>query len=335
MADEEMTAIVADGHSATATSAVSKLRVVRVPVPQPKPGEVLVKVHAAPCNPADFLYLEGRYGIDRPFPSTPGFEGAGEVIASGGGMLGRWLVGKRVAAGGHACSGMWAEYCVTGADQCLPLRKELSFEQGATAVANPMTALSLVGLARAGGHRAYVNTGAAGQLGKMIRAIADARGLVGIHIVRKKEHVTALGAEHVLDASAADFPTQLAAKCKELGATIAFDAVAGAMTGMLANALPDSGEVVVYGALDGKPSGGIDPMELAFRHKRIRGFELAGHLKDLGMLGSYRLGTAAQKLVARGVAATQIRDRISLADAPARLAEYAGAMSEGKMLLVP
>jgi len=335
MADEEMTALVADGHGKDAASALAKLRVARVPRPQPKPGQVLVKVAAAPCNPADFLYLEGRYGIERPLPATPGFEGAGEVIASGGGMLGRWLVGKRVACGGHECTGMWAEYVVTGSDQCLPLRKELSFEQGACAVANPMTAMSLIGLARAGGHRAYVNTGAAGQLGKMVRAIGDERGLVGIHVVRRKEHVTALGAEHVLDASTPDFAAELASKCRELGATIAFDAVAGAMTGTLANALCEGGEVVVYGALDGRPSGNIDPMELCFRHKRVRGFELAGHVRTLGMIGAYRLGTAAQKLVARGLAATQIRDRVPLADAPARLAEYASAMSDGKMLLVP
>ena len=332
---EDMTALIADTTDRDTAKALAKLRVARVPRPEPKPGQVLVKMAAAPCNPADFYYLEGRYGIDRPLPATPGFEGAGEVVASGGGMLGRWLVGKRVACGGHECTGTWAEYVVTASDQCLPLRKELSFDQGATAVANPMTALSLVGLAEKGGHRAYINTGAAGQLGKMIRAIGDERGLVGIHVVRRKEHVTALGADHVLDSSAPEFAAQLATKCRELGATIAFDAVAGAMTGALANALCEGGEVVIYGALEGKPSGSIDPMELCFRHKQVRGFELAGHLKALGMLRSMRLGTAAQKLVARGLAATQVRDRVPLAEAPARLAEYASAMSDGKMLLVP
>src|SRR5439155_23749531 len=102
----EMTAVVAD-----AFGGLAKLHVATVPVPVPKRGQVLVKIHATVCNPADILYLEDRYGIDRPLPATPGFEGAGVVAASGGGMLGRWLVGKRVSCGGHECSGTWAEYC--------------------------------------------------------------------------------------------------------------------------------------------------------------------------------------------------------------------------------
>src|SRR3954469_18592147 len=116
----EMTALVADAFG---TDALAKLRLARVPVPVPGRGQVLVKMHAAPCNPADLLYLEDRYGIDRPLPATPGFEGSGVVVASGGGLLARWLTGKRVSCGGHDCSGTWAEYCLVDAAACLPLAK--------------------------------------------------------------------------------------------------------------------------------------------------------------------------------------------------------------------
>src|SRR5262245_4295850 len=243
-----MDALVADGYGRDTADALAKLRFARVPVPRPGRGQVLVRVRATPCNPADFLYLENRYGIDRPLPATPGFEGAGEVVASGGGLLGRWLVGKRVACGGHKSSGTWAEYVLTAANQCVPLRRGLSLEQGATAMANPMTALALVGLIRRGRHRAYVQTGAAGQLGRMILSVAAARGRVGIHVVRRAaqaESLRALGAEHVLISTDAGFETALAERCRTLGATIALDAVAGALTGQLLNALPPHGEVVV------------------------------------------------------------------------------------------
>ena len=95
----EMDSLVANEHGDGAEDAIGKLRVARLPVPRPARGQVLVRMHAAPCNPADLLYLEGRYGIDRPLPATPGFEGAGVVVASGGGLLGRWMLGKRVACG--------------------------------------------------------------------------------------------------------------------------------------------------------------------------------------------------------------------------------------------
>lgn len=333
-----MDAIVSDGFAAGSVEALGKLRFRRLPVPKPGRGQVLVRVHAAPCNPADLLYLEGRYGIDRPLPATPGFEGAGVVVASGGGLLGRWLLGKRVACGGHECTGTWAEYVVADSNQCLPLRSDLTFEQGATAVANPMTALALARIVRGGRHRAFVQTAAAGQLGRMILSVTAARGLVGLHIVRRSEQATALrelGAEYVLVSTDADFPTALRTRCRELGVTIALDAVAGAMTGHLVGALPARGEVVVYGGLSGDPCGGIDPMLLCFGDRRVRGFELAGHLRAIGLLRSFRLATAAQKLVASGRAKTEIRKRLSLVDAPAKLADYATSMSDGKMLLIP
>ena len=329
----EMNALVADALGDGPVDALGKLRVTRLAMPRPGPGQVLVRIHAAPCNPADLLYLEGRYGIDRPLPATPGFEGAGVVVASGGGLIGRWLRGKRVACGGHSCGGTWAEYCVTDAKQCLPLRSDLTFEQGATALANPMTALALTALIRKGGHRAYVQTAAAGQLGRMILAVAAERGLVGIHVVRRASQAAALralGAEHVLVSTDGGFEDALRNRCRELGATIALDAVAGPTTGQLVDALPARGEIVVYGALSGEPCGGADPMAFAFGDKHVRGFEIAAHLRALGLFASFRLGTAAQRRVAAGRAMTHVRGRLSLADAPAGLAEYARSMFGGE-----
>jgi NADPH2:quinone reductase len=327
-----MKALVAD---ATSRDPFGALRLAEIDRPEPRRGEVLVRMHAAPCNPADILYLEGRYGIDRPLPATPGFEGSGVVVASGGGLLGRWLVGKRVACGGHECSGTWAEYAVVPAMQCLPLAKALTFEQGAGALANPTTALAIASLAR--GHRAYVQTAAAGQLGKMICIAMRERGLEGIHVVRRAEQADVmrrLGAEHVLVSSDAAFDRDLAALSQKLGATIAFDAVAGTLTGRLVAAMPRGADVVVYGALSGEPVGAIDPMQLAFGAKRVRGFEVATHVRALGLLGGYRLARSAQRHVQQGAFTSEIADRVSLADAPARLAQYAGRMSDGKIMLV-
>src|SRR6185295_12373052 len=124
--------------------------------------------------------------------ATLGFEGSGEVVGSGGGLLARWMQGRKVAAGGHEGTGTWAEYLVTRADQCVPLRRGITLDQGATALANPITALALLELARRGRHRAYVQTGAAGQLGRMLLTIAAGRGIVGIHIVRRAEQAEVL-----------------------------------------------------------------------------------------------------------------------------------------------
>ena len=331
MIPTEMTAIVAD---TAGPDPFSRLRVASVPVPKPKRGQVLVRMERAPCNPADILYLEGRYGIDRPLPATPGFEGAGTVVASGGGMLGRWMLGKRVACGGHECSGTWAEYCLVDATACLPLAKSMSFEQGAAALANPATALALAQIVH--GHRAYVQTAAAGQLGRMILAAARELGIEGIHVVRRAEQaesLRALGAKHVLVSTDANFDRDLAKLAAELGASVALDAVAGTMTGRVLAALPAGSEIVVYGALSGDPCGAIDPMILAFGHKRVRGFEIAAYIRELGLLRAWMFATKAQRLVRAGTFTTTVAATVPLKEGPARLAGHLARMSDGKILL--
>jgi NADPH:quinone reductase-like Zn-dependent oxidoreductase len=327
-----MKALRAKSFIRSPEDAVRALEVVTVPVPKPGPGQVLVKMNFAPCNPAEILYITGTYGIDRPLPATPGFEGGGTVVAHGGGVIARYMMGKRVATGGHECTGTWAEYCLSGATQCLPISKKLTDEQAGTALANPITAQALVALAK--GKRGLVNTAAAGQLGKMISTLARKKGLIVLDVVRRAEQAEALrknGAE-VLVSDEPGFEALLAKRCREAGVTLALDAVAGDTTGLLLNALPKESEVVVYGNLSGKLSGSVEPMQLAFGHKRVRGFEIAAYLKQVGVLGAMRMGNAAQAMVARGEVQTDIRRKIRLEDAPDALSEYVKEMSKGKML---
>lgn len=106
------------------------LRVESRPVPRPTTGQVLVRVAAAPINPADLMFVRGQYGIRKPLPVVPGLEASGTVVASGG-VAGRLLVGRRVAcvAPGEG-DGLWAEYAAVPLGQCLPLRGQVSDEQG-------------------------------------------------------------------------------------------------------------------------------------------------------------------------------------------------------------
>src|SRR6202163_5062888 len=59
------------------------LRIVEQPWPAPAPDEVVVKMAAAPINPADLNAIEGKYPIRPQLPATPGFEGAGVVVDLG------------------------------------------------------------------------------------------------------------------------------------------------------------------------------------------------------------------------------------------------------------
>jgi NADPH2:quinone reductase len=138
--------------------------VVELPVPRPGPGQVLIRVAASPINPSDLMFIRGLYGFKKPLPAVPGFEGSGTVVEAGGGMMPRFLKGRRVAcaaADPNIAGGMWAEYLVTSAQLCVPLSKQVDMEQGATMLVNPLTAWALMEEARLGRHRAVVQTAAA------------------------------------------------------------------------------------------------------------------------------------------------------------------------------
>src|SRR3954470_7509020 len=86
----------------------AELRVGDVPMPEPGPGEVRVRMIATPVNPSDLLVVRGRYGVLPTLPATPGFEGVGVVDKAGPGLLGRLVVGKRVTVINDR-GGNWAE----------------------------------------------------------------------------------------------------------------------------------------------------------------------------------------------------------------------------------
>ena len=93
-----------------------------IDIPVPMSGQVLIKVECAVINPSDIYMLQGNYNGNYTYPLTPGGEGSGTVIGSGGG-IGPWsLMGKRVGftrqaekGGKFSIGGSYAEYVVTNA----------------------------------------------------------------------------------------------------------------------------------------------------------------------------------------------------------------------------
>ncbi len=89
-----------------------------VVVPQPKPGEILVRVAAAGVNRPDVLQRMGHYKMPPGASPIPGLEIAGEVVALGEDVT-AFQVGDRVCA--LTNGGGYAEYCVVPAGQALPV----------------------------------------------------------------------------------------------------------------------------------------------------------------------------------------------------------------------
>lgn len=312
------------------------LQVTEMPVPKPAAGQVLVRVAAAPINPSDLMFVRGLYGVKKALPAVPGFEGSGTVVAAGS-IAGRLLVGRRVGCvPAPTMDGTWAEYVVVPLGQCIPLLPRISDEQGASFFVNPFSAWALMELARRGKHRALVQSAAASTLGRMLQKLARKEKLTLVNVVRRAEQeemLRKLGAEHVVNSSEPEFAERLRLICHELGVTLAFDAVAGPMTGQLAGALVDGGTVIVYGGLSEQECR-IHPKEFIFHRKKVEGFWLSEFFK--GRFGKDQLRALVEVPTLLGKdLETPIRARLPLESAGEALSIAASDMTAGKVLFTP
>ena len=234
---------------------IVEISLAKVPTPEPKAEEVVVRIGASPINPSDQGLLFGGADMstakasgtaDDPVvtasispavlkalagrleQSLPvGNEAAGVVVQAGSSPAAQALIGKTVAILGGA---MYAQYRCIKAVQCLVLPPGTTPAEGADCFVNPLTALGMVETMRAQGHTALVHTAAASNLGNMLNKICikDRVGLV--NIVRKPEHVDLLkklGATYVCNSSSPTFMDDLTAALTASGATVAFDAIGG------------------------------------------------------------------------------------------------------------
>lgn len=101
----------------------------RRPIPEPGPGEVLIRVGAAGVNRPDILQRQGRYPPPAGASDVPGLEVAGEVVAVGPEVAG-WSVGQRACA--LLTGGGYAQYAVAPAPQCLPIPGALTDVEAAS-----------------------------------------------------------------------------------------------------------------------------------------------------------------------------------------------------------
>jgi NADPH:quinone reductase len=305
--------------------------------PKPRPGQILVQIAAAPINPSDLLFTQGHYGLNKSLPIVPGLEGSGLVVAAGKGFLSGRLLGHRVACSGlgHG-DGTWGEYVVLDADSCMAVSPDVSDEQAASMFVNPWTAIALTEIAQKGRHQAIVLTAGASQLARMMLRLCKPKGIPILHIVHNSAQVNllkSLGAQEIINSSELYFRRRLAIECNRLQATIAFDAVAGDMTGILAQVLPPSSQVVVYGSLASQ-SCQVKVNSLLFGKTTIKGFWLNHWLSRKNLLQQLLLGKKTQRLL-NSTVQTEVRERLPLEEIDQALKLSATNATSGKVLLMP
>ena len=300
-------------------------------IPEPKDGEVLIKVQATPINPSDLGLLVGPADItsineiekgkkvemrvpenlirsvsarfDQNLPV--GNEGAGLVESAGKGA--EDLIGKTVGLAGGA---MYSEYRCVSANNCLVMNEGTTAEQAASCFVNPLTALGMVETMKMENHKGLVHTAAASNLGQMLIKICLSENVPLVNIVRKDEHVEllrSLGAKHVCNSSSDSFMEDLVKSLIETGATLGFDATGGGklasqiLTAMEIAANKSATEYSRYGSDQFKQVyiyGGLDRNPTTLTRSFGFSWGLGGWLLTpfIGKIGMERFGELRQKV---------------------------------------
>jgi len=218
------------------------------PVPQPKPGEVRIRVAAAGVNFADILIRIGLYPNAPKLPAVIGYEVSGAVDSVGEGVQGV-ETGTRIVALTPAYGG-YSEYLCLAAECVLPIPDDLSFEKAASLPVNYLTAwLMLVRLGNLqAGERVLIHS-AAGGVGQAAVQICRWRGaqVIGTASATKHERLREAGVEFCIDYRTKDFEREVQRITDGQGADVVLDAVGGSSFDKSYRCLAPLGRLFMFG----------------------------------------------------------------------------------------
>ena len=244
------------------------------PLPELKPGEVLIKTAAAGVNRPDLLQRQGHYHPPAGASDIPGLEVAG-TIAKLGEKVSGWKVGDEVCA--LLAGGGYAEYCAAPAPQCLPVPKGLSLAQAASLPETFFTVWSNV-FERAAiqpGETLLVQGGTSG-IGvaaiQMARAFGN-RVFTTSGSAEKCAACAKLGAERAFNYKTEDFVEAVKNSTGGKGVNVILDMVGGDYVPRELKALADDGRIVFIAYLGGSKAT-VDLGEILRRRLTLTGSTL-------------------------------------------------------------
>jgi NADPH:quinone reductase len=251
------------------------LRLCERPMPAPKPGELLIKVHAAGINRPDVIQRMGHYPVPPGASDLPGLEVAGEVvdgdIANSGFKVGD-MVCALVQGGGYA------DYCTAPAEQCLPVPAGLSPVEAASLPETFFTVWSNVfDRARLSGSETLLVQGGTSGIGVTAIQMASALGHRVFATAGSDDKCKAcesLGAARSINYRKEDFVEVIKAETGGKGVDVILDMVAGSYVSREIDCLADDGRLAIIAVLGGAKANDVDMGQILRRRLTISGSTL-------------------------------------------------------------
>ena len=303
-----------------------------VPVPEPGLGEAVVRIEAIGLNFIDTYHREGLYPVD--LPAIPGMEAAGVVDRVGAGVS-EVQPGDRVAYAG--AMGSYAEEALVPADRLVPLPADMSFELGAAALLQGITAHYLSHSSYPLGQEdtALIHAGAGG-VGLLLIQMAKrlgARVLTTVSTMEKETLALGAGADEVIRYTEQDFEEQVMALTDGQGVDVVYDSVGKTTFDQSLNVLRPLGYMILFG----QSSGPVEPFDPGILNVKGSLFLTRPTMVHYTQTRAALLERAGDVLnwIGSGELDLRIGDRFALADAAAAHRALQGRKTTGKVVLLP
>jgi len=308
------------------------LQLVDLPIPQPGPGQVLIRVEAVGVNFVEIYFRKGTYKAALPF--IPGSEAAGTVEELGPGVTG-FAAGDVVASA--SVLGSYAEYALVPAAQLVKTPSSITHEQAAAALLQGMTAHYLAYSTHPlkAGETALVHAGAGG-VGLLLTQIAvriGARVITTVSTPEKAELSREAGASDVILYTEQDFEAEVKLLTGGKGVDVVYDSVGKTTFDKSLNCLHPRGLMALFGA----SSGPVPPFDLTQLNSkgslyvtRPSMWHYVSTRKELEWRANDVLGW-----VAKGQLKLRMEHMYPLAEASRAQADLEARRTTGKILLEP
>lgn len=310
---------------------VDVLRVESRPWPTPAPDEAVVKMSAAPINPADLNQIEGKYPVRPELPATPGFEGAGVVVELGGGVKGL-TTGALVILPHNV--GTWRDTLAVKAEELTVVPGGIEPVQAAMLKINPLTAWRLlhdyVDLQKGDW---LIQNAANSAAGRDVIQIAHELGYKTVNVVRRAELVDELRAEggDVVLVDGDNLRDEVKSAAGGASIHLGLNSVGGDSALRLANCLAPSGTLVSFGAMSLQPLK-IPTGLLIFKDLRFRGIWINKWYDNATPSERMETFRSLFDMVRRGVLKTKVEKAYPLREVNAAVARAAQGKRNGKII---
>lgn len=294
-------------------------------------NQILIRMLAAPIDPADINICEGKYAIRPDCPFTPGHAGVGMVQNSGVAVAG-FKPGQKVILPNFV--GTWAEQIIVEAHQVFPLPPGLSDVQACLMSVNPATAFRLLNDFRKVSYDEWIIQNAANSsLGHNIIQLAHAKGYRSVNIVRSAEHIEPLKAQgaDVVIVDGPEAKQQIKAATENAPINLGFNFTGGPQLKTLASCLSDGAHMVTCGAMSKQPFT-LSNAHLIFRGLVCTGFWISNYYNKANDIETTEMFAELGQLIRKGVIQSPIEETYLLRDCKKALEHAQREGRKGKVL---